>query len=108
MGLPAGDGGWPQALLHRRFAKASPISVRLWFDGSTLEAAECYARSCADSTVRLRLVQGPLGRSLADHAARAAAGEIAHPDAAAALCVFTAVMARGKIDMVAIEAALRG
>lgn len=56
----------------------------------------------------LRLVQGPLGRSLADHAARAAAGEIAHPDAAAALCVFTAVMARGKIDMVAIEAALRG
>ncbi len=56
---------------------------------------------------RLRLVQGQMGRQLADHAV-VLTEAIADPDPAAAKRAFEAMMEMGKIDIAAIEAARRG
>ena len=56
---------------------------------------------------RLRLVQGQVGRVVADHAARSHRG-MADPDRAAAKRVFDAMMDMRKIDIATIEKARRG
>ena len=61
----------------------SKNTICLWFDGTALDAAQFYARTVPDS----------------------AAGTIYR---AAAKRAFAAMMAMGKIDIAAIEAARRG
>ena len=56
----------------------------------------------------MRLVQGPLGLLLADHAARAARGERRSGDPAVAKRAFEAMMTMRKIDVAKIEAAVAG